>query len=1376
MAAAKNRLLGTLGALVAIACVAPATAGAVLPQPPPARPLPNPAFVTDETVNALTRSGDTIYLGGDFTRIGPPTGGSTVLDPATGLRAPQFPEVRGVGFAIVPDGAGGYYIGGRFTHVGGLPRKNLAHVLASGAVDPSFGPYVDNDVLALALDGGRLYVGGDFLHVGETIRRRLAALDPATGVVIGAFNPGADQSVQDLAVAGARMFVNGRFTGIAGHSRSGIAVLRTSDGELDPNFDAVPNGQVDAVLALGSRFYVGGTFTEVCGRSRAGLAAFDIATGNLDPAFSPSTNGNVYNLSTDGTRLFVAGHFTEIARAFNNAVASLDPITGEASQAFRLFLDKDAYTLAMVGPRLYIGGEFTKVNEQPRNKLAAVDLVTGAVDPAFDPDPDNDVYALAVTGARLVAGGKFTSAPRTKANHLAAVNAVTGVTVPTWAAGVDGSVTSLASADGRIFAGGQFRTANGAARQGLAGFDSVTGALSVLNVPVRGFLGTLATEGKRLYLGGSFDRVGGKRHPSLAAINLEANAVAPAFNAPRSLRRASFRYASVRAIVPRGSRILVGGDVSVSRVVGPKGKRRTQFRGGVVSVRATDASVDYAFAIAGRRRRAGARAQRQHAVRRRRHLAPVGHEDRQAQAAQRQEALAQDRDLPREPRRGGHGHGRARAAVSPRAQPRGQGARTVLLGAVRRGELRDRRRAPARRPRRSRSDDGQAREPLLAAAHGRRPRRDRDARRRRAAVHGRRLLRLRARSGARAARELRDVQRRGSSAAGMIVRRAGLAAAAAVALASAAHTRAAGLAAAALPSAARARAAGLAAAALALAAPSGAMAAGTVDPGFGSGGLATSPFGLGARAAAVALAPDGRIVVAGDTRGAGGEGALTGRFSTGGAADGSFAGDGGRVDTFGDGSRPQRAGAVAAQADGSVVVAGVAGDRWSVARFLPTGATDGLFGAAGVTLRDPTPGGSAEEEEFYPGEEPTLPDGTGPAAIAIAPSGQLVVAGSVGVANDDGIPSEQIVVARFNSNGLPDPTFGRDGFAVLQLGFGGTVRHAASTARGLALLPDGRVLIAGRASARDGGDRAFVARLMAGGALDRGFARDGRLLVQYGHASSARVASSSLASLALRPDGRIVAAGRATDVAGNHAVLLAGFTAAGAQDAAFARLGSAVSQLGRAYAPAAPVSLGRALALTPEGSAMVAGAATSGALAARYDATGALDCGYGTRGRTLAFGGPRFAVGTDGAAGAVLQPDGRLLMAGRRAGGGVLLGRLHGGAPARSSSTAARLVTLGARYIGRGRAYVYGLVDGACKVVNVRFSVKGDGPVVSTRVQRVFGRSGPQVVCSPLRGLRMGATYRIRLESSPKGGATGAQRTLRIAKPTGKVLPQEGCR
>lgn len=224
------------------------------------------------------------------------------------------------------------------------------------------------------------------------------------------------------------------------------------------------------------------------------------------------------------------------------------------------------------------------------------------------------------------------------------------------------------------------------------------------------------------------------------------------------------------------------------------------------------------------------------------------------------------------------------------------------------------------------------------------------------------------------------------------------------------------------------------------------------------------------------------------------------------------------------------------------------------------------------------------------------------------------------------------------------------------------------------------------------------------------------------------------------------------------------------------RLGSAVTQLGRVYDPAPPRSLARAIALQSDGAAIVAGAATAGALAARYSAAGALDCGYGTRGRALAFGGARFALSTDGASAAALQPDGKLLIAGRRAGGGLLLGRLHGGSPTAPTSTAPRLATLAARYTGRGRGYAYGLVDGGCATVNVRFQVKGAGPVVATRVQRIFGRSGPRVVCAPLTGLRRGATYKIRLEASPRGGTRGAVRTLRIAKPNAKALFQGGCR
>lgn len=568
-----------------------------------------------------------------------------------------------------------------------------------------------------------------------------------------------------------------------------------------------------------------------------------------------------------------------------------------------------------------------------------------------------------------------------------------------------------------------------------------------------------------------------------------------------------------------------------------------------------------------------------------------------------------------------------------------------------------------------------------------------------------------------------------------------------------------------------------AAIALALAGAQAAPAAGTVDAGFGSGGAASASLGIGARGAGVALAPDGRIVVAGDRRGSGGEGALTARFTAAGLPDPAFAGTGGRVDTFGTGDRPQRAGAVAAQADGSTVIAGVAGDRWMLARYLPTGMTDGLFGAAGVTLRDPLPGQGPPER--YPYEEPALPDGTGPAAIAIGAAGQIVVAGNVGVANDDGIPGEQIVVARFGATGVPDPAFGRDGFALLQLGFGSSIRHAASAARALSLLPDGRILIAGRASARDGGDRAFVARLAANGRLDSGFARQGRLLVQLGRASAVRVASSSLAALAQRPDGRLLAAGRATGVAGEQQLLLAGFTAAGALEGAFGRRGSFMTQLGRTSRSAvAPASAARALALQADGAAIAAGAATGGALAARVGPGGKLDCGFGAGGRTLAFGGRRgFDPAVDGAFAAALQPDGGLLLAGRLAGGGLLLGRLRGGPPANAPvAPAPRLVTLAARYSGRGRGYAYGLVDGDCRTQSVRFTVQPpSGRTVVTALQRVAGGFGPQVVCAPLKGLRPGARYRIRV-SAATGGLRGAARVLRTVKPSARrALAQEGC-
>ena len=79
------------------------------------------SWVTNGTVETIVRSGNTIYLGGAFTRVGPRTGGGAALDVVTGFADPAFPDVDGIVDTVAPDGSGGWYIGGALSFVGGVP-------------------------------------------------------------------------------------------------------------------------------------------------------------------------------------------------------------------------------------------------------------------------------------------------------------------------------------------------------------------------------------------------------------------------------------------------------------------------------------------------------------------------------------------------------------------------------------------------------------------------------------------------------------------------------------------------------------------------------------------------------------------------------------------------------------------------------------------------------------------------------------------------------------------------------------------------------------------------------------------------------------------------------------------------------------------------------------------------------------------------------------------------------------------------------------------------------------------------------------------------------------------------------------------------------
>ena len=152
----------------------------------------------------------------------------------------------------------------------------------------------------------------------------------------------------------------------------------------------------------------------------------------------------------------------------------------------------------------------------------------------------------------------------------------------------------------------------------------------------------------------------------------------------------------------------------------------------------------------------------------------------------------------------------------------------------------------------------------------------------------------------------------------------------------------------------------------------------------------------------------------------------------------------------------------------------------------------------------------------------------------------------------------------------------------------------------------------------------------APGQLDPTFGLDGVATTQFG------TTSNSATSVALQPDGRIVVAGTSDD--GHFA--LARFNADGSLDASFGVGGKAVIDVGGYFETAACV------AVEPDGRIVAAGSTDPGGYCCqsamvRLNADGTLDATFGSGGRVLTA-----VSGITAAAAIVLQPDGKIVLAG----------------------------------------------------------------------------------------------------------------------------------
>jgi len=221
--------------------------------------------------------------------------------------------------------------------------------------------------------------------------------------------------------------------------------------------------------------------------------------------------------------------------------------------------------------------------------------------------------------------------------------------------------------------------------------------------------------------------------------------------------------------------------------------------------------------------------------------------------------------------------------------------------------------------------------------------------------------------------------------------------------------------------------------------------------------------------------------------------------------------------------------AIAVQPDGKILLGGDTWnfgrrDDWAYVRLEPTGALDATFGTAGQVLMD---FGNA----FDTGR-----------AMAVQPDGKIVI---VGTASYDTTGSDFAVV-RLEPTGALDATFGSAGQT--RTDFEGGADHSAYYHRGMSLLGDGRILVAGAATTGSGLLDFALVRYQSDGTLDPSFGIDGRVTTDFaGEADEA-------ASMTVLTDGSILLAGFAT-VAGQKVPALARYDADGNLDPGFGTAG-----------------------------------------------------------------------------------------------------------------------------------------------------------------------------------------------------------------------------
>jgi uncharacterized delta-60 repeat protein len=282
----------------------------------------------------------------------------------------------------------------------------------------------------------------------------------------------------------------------------------------------------------------------------------------------------------------------------------------------------------------------------------------------------------------------------------------------------------------------------------------------------------------------------------------------------------------------------------------------------------------------------------------------------------------------------------------------------------------------------------------------------------------------------------------------------------------------------------------------------------------------------------------------------------------------------------------------------------------SPAWAMSAGTLDPTFGVGGIVI---SPIGNGDEVA---------------SATVIQPDGKIVVAGTCFPGLDNGDSPQNVAVARYNTDGSFDTTFGNGGKVITDCG--GVKEGALS----VALQFDGKILVAGYHE-QEGVDYWLIARYNKNGTLDTTFGNSGKVITMFNNYSS-----TFIQKIILQSDGKIVCAGSGFGI-GRFPyadVLIGRFNSDGSYDSTFGNGGQVNTAGFKAFS----------IAIKPDGKLVACGGYGTGSgdniFVSQYNTDGSLDTGFGNGGIVTASV-QQYSDTWD----LVCQPDGKIVVSGHTA-------------------------------------------------------------------------------------------------------------------------------